>query len=167
MRRQALEQGLSISDITNVTARTFPRVLFLTDNKTPESGLAAKFSIYHAAAVALLTGEATPTQFTDEMVRNETIKALCERVFVTSDEAVKDHESFVAVEFANGKKIEVHIEHAIGSYEKPLNIEFLKKKFTEQVAKRIGDERAQKAYTAFAEVANVTDVASLTRAYRI
>jgi aconitate decarboxylase len=166
VRRQALVQGLSINDITNVTARTFPRVLFLTDNKTPESGLAAKFSIYHAAAVALLTGEATPTQFTDEMVQNATVRALREKVFVTSDESVADHESFVAVEFADGKKIEVHIENAIGSYEKPLTVEFLKSKFTEQVGKRIGKERAEKAYEAFSNVANVKDISELARSYK-
>jgi aconitate decarboxylase len=166
VRKQALEQGLSINDITNVTARTFPRVLYLTDNRTPDTGLAAKFSIYHAAAVALLSGEATPTQFTDEMVRNETIVALRKKVFVTSDETVADHESFVAVEFANGKKIEVHIEEAIGGYKNPLDDVFLKTKFIEQVAKMIGNERAERAYTAYTGVANVADVASLARTYK-
>jgi aconitate decarboxylase len=116
--------------------------------------------------VALLTGEATPTQFTDEMVQNATVRALREKVFVTSDESVADHESFVAVEFADGKKIEVHIENAIGSYEKPLTVEFLKSKFTEQVGKRIGKERAEKAYEAFSNVANVKDVSELARSYK-
>jgi aconitate decarboxylase len=166
VRKQALEQGLSISDITNVTARAFPRVLVLTDNRTPNTGLEAKFSIYHAAAVALLTGEATLTQFSDEMVRNATVQDLRKKVFVTSDDTVKDHEAFVAVEFLNGKKIEVHIENAIGSYEKPLSVEFLKTKFTEQVAKIIGEVRAEKAYTAFASITDVTDVASVIRAYK-
>jgi aconitate decarboxylase len=166
VRKQALEQGLSISDITNVTARAFPRVLVLTDNRTPNTGLQAKFSIYHAAAVALLTGEATPTQFSDEMVHNATVQDLRKKVFVTSDDTVKDHEAFVAVEFLNGKKIEVHIENAIGSYEKPLSVEFLKTKFTEQVGKIIGEVRAEKAYTAFASITDVIDVASVIRAYK-
>ena len=39
VRKQALEQGLDINDITNVTARAAPRVLFLTDDKTPKTGL--------------------------------------------------------------------------------------------------------------------------------
>jgi aconitate decarboxylase len=92
---------------------------------------------------------------------NETVKALREKVFVTSDEEVKDHKYFIAVKFANGKKIEAHIEHAISSYEKPLDMEFLKNKFTEQVGKGVGKWRAQKAYTALAGVAKVTDVALL------
>lgn len=53
VRKQALEQGLDLSSITNVTARTNPSVLFLTDNPDPQTGLAAKFSFYHAAAISL------------------------------------------------------------------------------------------------------------------
>ncbi|XP_014562338.1 hypothetical protein COCVIDRAFT_84321 [Bipolaris victoriae FI3] len=166
LREQALKQGLNLGEITNVTARTAPRVLFLTDNKTPTTGLAGKFSVYHAAAVALLSGEATPTQFTDEMVQNRTVIALREKVAVTSDEAVEEHEAYVTVEFSGGKKIDLHVEHGLGSYENPLSVEFLRTKFLEQVAKRIGDARAEKAYTAFLGIANVTDVGMLARSYR-
>lgn len=163
VREQALEQGLSISDVTKVTARVFPRVMVLTDNKTPDTGLAAKFSIYHAAAVALSFGAATPSQFTDEVVRNATVQDLRKKVSATSDAEVKDEEAYVAVEFANGKKIEVHVENAMGTYENPLTVEFLEAKFKEQVAKEIGEERADKAYVAWTEVANATDVAELVR----
>ncbi|KAF2998821.1 hypothetical protein E8E13_002071 [Curvularia kusanoi] len=165
LRNQTLEQGLQIADIVNVTARTAPRVLFLKDNKTPTTGLEGKFSVYHAAAVALLYGEATPTQLTDEAVRNETVVALREKVFVTSDEAVEEHEAFVAVEFEDGKKLEFHVEHTIGSYENPLDETFLKTKFVQQVAERIGEDRAQKAYEAFKGVASVMDVSELVDSY--
>jgi aconitate decarboxylase len=47
-----------------------------------------------------------------------------------------------------------------------LGVEFLKNKFTEQVGKRIEEERAQTAYTAFAGVSNVTDIALLARLYK-
>jgi aconitate decarboxylase len=165
VRRQALEQGLSISDITNVTARTFPRVLILTNNKTPNTGLEAKFSIYHAAAVALLSGEATPTQFSDEVVQDPTVQDLRKKVFITSDSTVLDREAFVAVEFKGGRKIEVHIENAIGSYDNPLREKFLETKFKEQVGKIIGEERATKAYEAFVGIANANDIATLVRDY--
>ncbi|CEI65621.1 hypothetical protein FVEN_g8878 [Fusarium venenatum] len=106
---QAKEKGYDISKIANVTARTHPQVLFLTDDPKPENGLAGKFSVYHAAAVALLYGEATPSQFTDEAVQNKTVIALQEKVHVTTDDTVSDHEAFVAVEFENGKKLQVHV----------------------------------------------------------
>jgi aconitate decarboxylase len=165
LRRQTLEQGLSIADIVNVTARTAPRVLFLTDNKTPTTGLEGKFSVYHAAAVALLFGSATPTQFTDEAVLNQTAIALREKVAVTSDEAVEEHEAFVAVEFKDGKKLEFHVQHSKGSYENPLNSTFLETKFVDQVGRRIGQNRAKKAFAAYSGIANATDIRNVIQNY--
>jgi 2-methylcitrate dehydratase PrpD len=162
---QAKEEGLDVTKIANVTARTAPRVLFLTDDPEPETGLAGKFSVYHAAAVALLYGEATPSQFTDEAVQNKTVIALREKVHVTSDDNVSEHEAFVAVEFENGKKLEVHVEHCIGSYENPLDAKFLQKKFVNHVRTQIGEERAKKALKAFVEIANSTDVGRIAQAF--
>lgn len=165
LREKALAQGLDMTTVTNITARTHPRVLFLTDDPTPQTGLEAKFSIYHAAAVALLFGEATPTQFTDEVVRNATVIAVREKVHVTSDENVGSPEAFVAAEFADGTKLEVHVENTIGSFENPLETEALKAKFLEQVAKKIGDDRALKAYDAWLNIANSSDVGQTVRSY--
>lgn len=77
LRAQALKQNLDITSITNVTARTHPRVLFLTDDPEPKTGLESKFSIYHAAALALLYGEATASQFLDDVAQNLTVSS-CE-----------------------------------------------------------------------------------------
>lgn len=166
VREEALDKGLDISSITNITARTHPRVLFLTDDPEPETGLASKFSVYHAAAVALLYGEATPRQFTDEVARNQTVIDLRGKVNVTSDEAVGEHEAFVSVAFGDGQAVDVHVEHCIGSYENPLTKEDLKTKFLEQVGDSIGESRAQKAWTAYSNIANSTDVGKITHMYK-
>ncbi|CAG9955316.1 unnamed protein product [Clonostachys rosea f. rosea IK726] len=163
---QAVQKQLDVTKITNVTARCHPRVLFLTDDPEPTTGLAGKFSVYHAAAVSLLFGQATPTQFTDEAVQNSTVVALREKVKVTSDDAVEEHESFVAVEFEDGTKLEVHVEHALGSYENPLTTEQLKEKFLDQVGRVIGEDRATKSYQSFSNIVNYTDVADLVKEYK-
>ncbi|VUC20446.1 unnamed protein product [Clonostachys rosea] len=163
---QAVQRQLDITKITNVTARCHPRVLFLTDDPKPATGLAGKFSVYHAAAVSLLFGQATPTQFTDEAVQNSTVVALREKVKVTSDDAVEEHESFVAVEFEDGTKLEVYVEHALGSYENPLTTEQLKEKFLDQVGRVIGEDRAAKAYQPFSNIVNSTDVTNLVKGYK-
>lgn len=115
LREQAFEQSLDVASITNVTARTHPRVLFLTDNREPTTGLESKFSIYHAAAISLLYGEATPSQFLDDVARNSTVIELLDKVHVTSDDTVEEHEAFVSVTFADGTTLDVHVEHTIGS----------------------------------------------------
>lgn len=163
---QAAEEGLDLTSIANVTARCHPRVLFLTDDPEPSTGLAGKFSVYHAAAVALLNGEATPKQFTDEVVLNSTVIGLRDKVSVTSDDTVEEHEAFVSVEFEDGKTIDIHVEHGLGSFENPLSIEQLKDKYIDQVAAVIGEERAQRASKAWLGITNATDVAEVIRSYK-
>lgn len=166
LRAKAIENGLDINTITNVTARCNPRVLFLTDDPEPKTGLAAKFSIYHAAAVALLFGSATPTQFSDEAAQNATVIALRSKVHVTSDEAVEEHEAFVTATFGDGTTVDVHVENTIGSFANPLGAEALKVKFLEQVGRQIGDGRANLAWDAYSNLVNSTDVGKIAQSYR-
>ena len=44
--------GLTGDDIESVELRVHPLVLELTGNKTPETGLQGKFSVYHAVGAA-------------------------------------------------------------------------------------------------------------------
>uniref|UniRef100_A0A4E9EBE4 MmgE/PrpD C-terminal domain-containing protein n=1 Tax=Gibberella zeae TaxID=5518 RepID=A0A4E9EBE4_GIBZA len=162
---KAKKKGLDMTKIANVTARTHPHVFLLTDHPEPKTGLEGKFSVYHAAAIALLYGEATPKQFTDEAVQNKTVIALREKVHVTKDDKVSDHEAFVAVEFENGEKMEVHVENCIGSYKNPLDAEYLQKKFVDHVSTQIGEKRAKKALEAFVGIANSTDVGRIAQAF--
>lgn len=166
LREQALEKNLDITSITNVTARTHPRVLFLTDNPEPATGLESKFSIYHAAAIALLYGDASPSQFVDDVTRNSTVIELREKVHVTSDDAVEEHEAFVSATFADGTTLDVHVEHTIGSYENPLTANQLKTKFLDQTGTVVGDTEAEKAWVAFSTIVNATDVAEAVRLSR-
>lgn len=163
---QAVKKGLRIADIKNATARVNPMVLSLTDNHDPKTGLDAKFSVYHAGAVALIYGEATPAQFTDEVVKDSAVIRLRDKVSVTAAKEVNEHEAFVAVEFANGTTLEVHVEHALGSVEKPLSAEQLKEKFLEQVSAQIGDKQAAAAFSAFSQIANMTDVGKIARKFK-
>lgn len=166
LREQALEQNLDIASITNVTARTHPRVLFLTDNREPTTGLESKFSIYHAAAISLLYGEATPSQFLDDVARNSTVIDLREKVHVTSDDTVEEHEAFVSATFADGTTLDVHVEHTIGSYENPLTADQLKAKFLDQAGTVIGDTEAEQAWVTFSTLVNATDVTEAIRLSR-
>ncbi|KAF2727919.1 2-methylcitrate dehydratase PrpD [Polyplosphaeria fusca] len=142
-------KGHDISDVKSVELRMNPEVLILTGKKNPQTGLEGKFSISHAAAIGLLYGEGTPSQFTNEVVNNATVVEMRKKVNVTEDESVPKDAAFVTLEFADGEKLEKHVEHAKGSVENPLSDAELKKKFMEQVALAIGPERAGRAFEAF------------------
>ncbi|KAI2603665.1 2-methylcitrate dehydratase PrpD [Hypoxylon sp. NC1633] len=163
LQAQALDAGRSVSDSTasSVNLRVNPEVLVLTGQTDPQTGLAGKFSIYHAAAVGLLYGAATPAQFTDEVVLNSTVVAMRKLVNVTTDESVAEDQAYVSLTFSDGSTMEKYIEHAIGSLANPLSVDELKNKFMDQVSRQIGSERAEKAYSAFTSIGNMTDVGKI------
>jgi len=56
--------------------------------KDPQTGLEGKFSVFHAAAVAIIDGAAGEQQFSDEAARAPATVALRKRVFPTTDASV-------------------------------------------------------------------------------
>jgi aconitate decarboxylase len=142
-----------------------PEVLILTGKTNPQTGLEGKFSIFHAAAIGLLYGEATPSQFTDGVVKNTTVVDMRKKINVTEDGAVSKAEAYVSVEFDDGTTLEKHIEHAKGSIENPLTDAELQKKFMEQATLAIGRERAEKANKAFTSIQEMGDVALISQMY--
>ncbi|KAI1852223.1 hypothetical protein JX265_013076 [Neoarthrinium moseri] len=166
LHNASIEQGKKMSDVKNINLQVNSEVLVLTGKTAPTTGLEGKFSIYHAAAVGFLYGEATPSQFTDDVVNNATVVSLRKKVNVTTDdEKFRTDQATVTVEFEDGSTIENHIEHAIGSLENPLTEADLKKKFVDQVSKQIGEVRAEKAYAAFTGIGNLTNVGALRMLY--
>ncbi|KAL4919643.1 hypothetical protein BDW62DRAFT_216790 [Aspergillus aurantiobrunneus] len=148
IHNQAVKKSLNIGNTKNVTARTNPMVLSLTDNHNPKTGLIGKFSVYH------------------EFVKNPTVMNLRDKVSVMADKGVSKHEAFVTVEFNDGTKLDVHVEHALGSIEKPLSARQLKEEFLEQVSAHIGKKQADVAFSAFSQIANVTDMGKTTRNFK-
>ncbi|KAI6093213.1 2-methylcitrate dehydratase PrpD [Hypoxylon rubiginosum] len=162
LRNETLSQGKDVEFVTQIALRVNPEVLVLTGQTDPQTGLAGKFSIFHAAAVGLLYGAATPAQFTDEVVLNETVVAMRQRVNVTTDNSVAEDQAYVTLTFGDGSTMEKFVEHAIGSLANPLTVEELKTKFIDQASLQIGGERAAKAYDVFTGISNATDVGKLS-----
>ncbi|KAI0011854.1 hypothetical protein F4779DRAFT_571525 [Xylariaceae sp. FL0662B] len=161
LHNQSLEEGKDISSVESINLRVNPEVLVLTGQTDPQTGLEGKFSIYHAAAVGLELGAATPTQFSDAVVKNETIVNLRKKVNVTVDDGVSQDQAYISITFEDGSTLEKHIEHAIGSLENPLTVADLRKKFMDQVSLQIGDIRAERAYNAFTNIGNMSDVGKI------
>ena len=63
------EHKLTADQIERIDLAVHPLVLELTGKRTPQTGLEAKFSIYTAAALAIVAGAAGPKQFSDDLVR--------------------------------------------------------------------------------------------------
>lgn len=127
--------GLAPEAIERVELRVNPMVLELTGKLTPKTGLEGKFSVYHAAAVALVRGLAGEPQFSDEVVLDPAVVALRERVHATSDPAVTSYlEAHVKVRLKDGSELDRHVPHALGTLARPMSDADLEAKFRSLVA---------------------------------
>jgi len=123
------EFRLEPAQVDSIELRASPLVLQLTGKAQPQTGLEGKFSVYHSVAVALVRGYAGVAEYSDEAVRDPLVIALRQRVKVTSDASVRADEMFLSVTLKDGRKLEKHVEHALGSKEKPLSDRDLETKF--------------------------------------
>ncbi len=137
-----MELGEAVKTIEAVELIANPLVLELTGKTEPRTGLEGKFSVYHAAAIALLRGDGSPAAFTDEAVADPAVIALRQRVRVTGDKSVAEDAVRITVTLADGRKIGKNIEHAIGSLDHPLSDAQLEEKFRNASAPVIGEEAA-------------------------
>ncbi|WP_230532861.1 MmgE/PrpD family protein [Microvirga roseola] len=159
------EVGDEVNNIESVSLRTHPLVLELTGKTAPRTGLEGKFSVFHAAATALLRGDGTPTAFTDEAVNDPAIVQMRGRVTAETDQSIHEDQVEMTVMFRDGRKVTRRIEHAIGSLDRPLTNEELDRKFIKQTEPVLGQAQTARLLEAawkFADRSNAAEIARLT-----
>jgi 2-methylcitrate dehydratase PrpD len=67
------DHALTAGQIARIDLRVHPLVLELTGKKAPQTGLESKFSVYFAAALAIVRGSAGIHDFSDQNARNPEI----------------------------------------------------------------------------------------------
>ena len=122
---------LTAGQIDRVELKVHPLVLELTGVKTPQTGLEGKFSVYFAAAVAIIEGAAGERQFSDKLARDPAVVALRDRVVATVDPAVGPEQVHAIVILKDGRKLEKYIDNAIGSMKNPMSDAALEAKFAD------------------------------------
>ena len=120
---------LTADQIERIDLRVHPLVLELTGKKTPQTGLEGKFSVYYAAALAIVKGAAGEREFSDALVRDPAIIALRDRVTATVDPAIGEAQVKIAITLKDGRRLEKSVDKVIGSLENPLSDAALEAKF--------------------------------------
>src|ERR1700730_7371902 len=123
------QNHLTADMIERIDLDVHPRVMQLTSIKEPKTGLEGKFSVYHAAAVAIVEGTAGEHQFSDETVRAQPIADLRKKVFPKIDTTIGKEQARVAIQLKNGERRNVFVEHAVGSVENPMSDRMIEGKF--------------------------------------
>lgn len=158
------ELGDDVAQIDKVELRAHPLVLELTGKTEPRTGLEGKFSVFHAAATALLRGDGSPSAFTDESVTNPELAALRRKVQIMTDERCHEASVDIIVTLEDGRRIQKQVERAIGSLERPLSDEQINTKFRGQAAAVIGEQACEALIAASWQLEKTADVATIAKA---
>jgi 2-methylcitrate dehydratase PrpD len=158
------EHQLTADAIDRVELKVHPLVLQLTSKNAPASGLESKFSIYHAASVALIEGAAGVKEFSDHAARNPSVIALRDRVVAVVDPSIKEDQVRVTVSMKDGRRLEKFVEHAVGSVEHPMSDSDLEAKFSRLADGVLPPDRIGRLIDLCWKVETLKDAAQLARA---
>jgi 2-methylcitrate dehydratase PrpD len=158
------EHKLTAEAIDRVELKVHPLVLQLTSKKAPGSGLETKFSIYHAASVALIEGAAGVREFSDQAARSAAVVALRDRVTAIVDPSIKEDQVRVTVSMKDGRRLEKFVEHAVGSVEHPMSDSDLEAKFSRLAEGVVPQNRIGRLIDLCWKVEALKDAAELPRA---
>jgi 2-methylcitrate dehydratase PrpD len=125
----ASAHGLAPDDIRSVALRCNPLVVELCGKQRPTGTLEAKLSVYHSAAASIVARRMTDLEYRPEFIARPDVLALRARVGVTIDEKIREDETEVTIELNNGKRHTTHIDHVIGSAERPMSDADMEQKF--------------------------------------
>lgn len=158
------EHNLKAEDIATVSLQVNPLVLKLTGKTTPQTGLESKFSIYHASAVAIIRGSAGPKEYTDETVQNVSVIELRDKVTALADVSVSEEEAFVTITLTDGRVLKKHVEHAVGSLERPMSNSDLEQKFLDLAEYSLPLEQTKRLIDLSWSITSAKDVGNVSRA---
>ena len=155
------EQGVRPEQVERIELKVHPLVLELTGKKEPADGLQAKFSVYHGCAAGLIFGRAGEAEFSDAVVTRADVVALRRKVVATVDRGVAEDAVQASAWLVDGRRIDVAIEHAIGSTERPMSDAALDAKFHDLADPVLGAARSEALIAATRAIGAAPDVLTL------
>jgi len=155
-------QGIAPEDVERIELRVHSLVLELTGKKEPKDGLQGKFSVYHGCAVGLIHGRAGEEEFSDAVVNDPRVVALRNRVQAVVDDGIAEESVHVSALLRDGRRVEVQVDHAIGSMHNPLSDAQLEAKFDALAVPLLGAERSGRITEVCRTLAALPDLRALT-----
>jgi 2-methylcitrate dehydratase PrpD len=158
---QLAGQGVRPEHVERIELKVHSLVLELTGKKEPADGLQAKFSVYHGCAAGLTFGRAGEGEFSDEIVSRPDMVALRRKVVATVDDAIDEASADVTAVLADGRRIRVFVEHAIGSLQRPMSDAQLEAKFHGLADPVLGSPATARLIAACWQVGSAPELRSL------
>lgn len=161
------ESKLTADKIDRVELKVHPLVIQLTNKKSPQTGLEGKFSIYHAASVALVEGGGGIDQFSDRAVRDRAVASLRDRVTTAVDSTIHEDQVRITLTTTDGRKLEKFVEHAVGSLDHPMTDKDLEAKFSGLATGVLSSDRQRRLIDLCWDIASLPEAGTVARAAAI
>jgi 2-methylcitrate dehydratase PrpD len=160
---QLRAQGVRPEQVERIELKVHSLVLELTGKKEPADGLQAKFSVYHGCAAGLTFGHAAEEEFADAVVTRSDMVALRRKVVATVDDAIDEASADVTAVLADGRRVHVFVEHAVGSLANPMSDTQLEAKFHGMADAVLGAARCSALIAACWHAGAAADARTLAR----
>lgn len=153
--------GFAGDDIERIELEVSAAAMKFGWHPAPKDDLEAKVSLHHWIAVAAETGRAGLAEGRPEMVACPRIRALGERIFVTENPELANDAANVRVTLKGGATHDLHVDHCVGSRERPMSDDELQTKFLAQAEPVIGEQRARDLIASCWGLGDVSNVGAL------
>jgi len=152
------------ADVEGIAIFVTPNAVTFGDRPDPANDLEAKFSIQHWVAAAALRGRAGIREGALEVVLDPQTVRLRSATTVKADSSLPPHGARLNVDLATGKRLQIVVEHCVGSAGAPMSDEALEAKLIDQCDPVIGRRRAEALAATCWRVPDLDDAAELSRA---
>ena len=127
------------------------------------STLEGKLSAYHGAAAALAAGRVGEQEFDPAFIARADVVALRAKVRIETDPAIREDEASVTLRMKTGQVLNEHVEHAVGTEERPMTDAEIETKFTGLCEPHLAPEQMRKLIDCCWSVESLTDAGMLAR----
>jgi 2-methylcitrate dehydratase len=150
------EADFQAEEVDQVVVETTTRgadILSDPSKYKPESKETADHSLPYVIAIALLKGNVLPESFQDEVIKDERVRDMMDRIKVVADPAIDElfpriKRARVSIATKDGRSHSVQVDAAKGSPENPMSDEELQAKFLANSRDVLGAARADKVIEA-------------------
>ncbi len=155
------DKGVTFENVEKIDLKVSDATYILGGKKHPKDEFEAIVSTPHWVAAILLNGGAGIAQLEPAIINDPKIRAFQDRVFLTASKDVGNDQCGVTVELKDGRRIELWVEHAIGSLDRPMTSSEIDSKFLLNAKESLGEERATRLLGVCRNVLNLDDVTDI------
>jgi 2-methylcitrate dehydratase PrpD len=152
--------GFAGDAVRGVEIFVHPRTAVLAEKQDPASLITSRFSLHHAAALALTFGAADFATFENTDVADPRLVVLRRCITVHHSPQLPQTQARVIVDLEGLGKVEEHVTQATGGPDNPLSTAQLKQKFVQLCGMAMDDGFAETMFDRCLSIAEVPDVSA-------